>query len=108
MKQTIVLLCLTLLLVPGHVKTVLDGDTFKLYSIGVPAEERVRLLGVDTPERGQPRFDEARDFTTHWLSRGPFTLTVCTRDGFGRLLGTLTRNGDDLSQGLIGAGFTAR
>ena len=36
--------------------TIIDGDTIKLDS-----GDRVRLLGIDTPERGQRCYDEATD-----------------------------------------------
>jgi len=38
----------------GRVTRVIDGDTVELESVG-----RVRLIGVDTPERGEECFDEA-------------------------------------------------
>jgi endonuclease YncB( thermonuclease family) len=37
------------------VHRVIDGDTF------VSANATIRLFGVDTPERGEPCFDEATD-----------------------------------------------
>jgi len=36
---------------------VIDGDTIELEGVG-----RVRLIGVDTPERGEECFDEATDY----------------------------------------------
>lgn len=99
------LLCLALQLLPGHVLRVIDGDTFVLYHVGIPAEERVRVLGINTPERGRPGSVEATTFTRTWLAAGPWTLTACKRDSFGRLLGTATRGPDDLGAQLIGAGL---
>ena len=64
------------------VARTIDGDTVELYT-----GERVRLIGVDTPERGEPGFNEATEFTrnlvegeTVWLS-GSGNDT----DRFGRL-----------------------
>ena len=58
MKSSVVVLlaalCLTVNFQPGAVMDVVDGDTFDLYHVGVPAKERIRVLGVDTPERGKP------------------------------------------------------
>ena len=105
MNQTLLLLCLTMLVLPGHVKRAIDGDTIALYSVGIPNEERVRLLGVNTPERGQPGFEAAKIFTEQWVRAGNFVLTACKRDSFGRLLGTVTRNTDDLGKRLIEAGL---
>lgn len=105
MKQALGLLCLVLTLQPGHVKRILDGDTFVLYHVGVPPEERVRLLGVDTPEKGQAGYDAAAEFTTAWLQAGPSELTTCKRDSFGRVLGVVTRNGESLGQALQAQGL---
>ena len=68
--------------VPATVRRVIDGDTIVLSS-----GERVRFIGIDAPEVGQPRADEATQFvkdrvmdTTIWLeSSGADT------DRFGRL-----------------------
>ena len=102
---SIALLCLVVQLSPEHVSRVIDGDTFVLYHVGVPAEERVRILGIDTPERGKPNSQEAAQFTTRWLHQGAFTLTTCKRDSFGRLLGSVDRRGEFLGAQLIGAGL---
>jgi endonuclease YncB( thermonuclease family) len=48
--MSLLLSCVVLLLTPGHIMRVIDGDTFVLYSVGVPAEERVRVLAVDAAE----------------------------------------------------------
>lgn len=104
----LLLLCLTLLIPPQQVSRVIDGDTFILHHVGVPPEERVRILEIDTPERGQSGFFEARNFTAHWLSLSHFTLQTCKRDSFGRLLATVTRDGASLADALYNAGLGVR
>jgi endonuclease YncB( thermonuclease family) len=101
-------LCLIVTLTPGHVRRVIDGDTFVLHHVGVPAEERVRILGVDTPERFEVGATAATAFTAMWLARGDFTLHACRRDSFGRLLGTVTRGTDSLHVAIIAAGHGVR
>lgn len=94
--------CLSLELTPRYVMRVIDGDTFVLFSIGTPPEERIRILGVDTPERGTgPLADSATAFTTRWLAAGNFTINACKRDSFGRFLATVTRPAQDLADTLI-------
>lgn len=93
--------CLTIQVLPSHVKRVIDGDTFILYSVGVPNEERVRILGVDTPELGMPGADSARAYTIRWLTAGSFVMKACKRDSFGRYLAVITRYSDTLSVDLI-------
>ena len=97
------LACLTLLLSPGHVAKVVDGDTFGLFNVGVSPEERVRVLGVDAAEIRDTLGPAARAFTAEWLGRGPFHLRSCQRDSFGRLLGTVWRGTDTLATALIHA-----
>jgi micrococcal nuclease len=41
----------------GRVTRVIDGDTVEMEGVG-----RVRLIGVDTPERGEECFEEATDY----------------------------------------------
>jgi micrococcal nuclease len=89
----LILLCLTLIIPSTQVRRVLDGDTFALWNVGLGNEERVRVLDIDTPERGQPGFAEATTFTVHWLAVGNFTITACKRDSFGRLLVVVSREG---------------
>ena len=43
------------------VQRVIDGDTFVSGRNRDGSESRVRLFGVDTPERGEPCFEEAAD-----------------------------------------------
>lgn len=103
--STICLICLTLTLQPGHVLRVIDGDTFILYHVGVASEERVRVLGVDTPEMNQVNGPEAKAFTEAWLAKGPFRFMACKRDSFGRYLGNVMRDGDGLAEALIATGL---
>jgi endonuclease YncB( thermonuclease family) len=101
--------CLEVQLTPVHVARTIDGDTFILLAFGVPPEERVRILGVDTPELHDSlttKAREARDYTRAWLADGPFTITTCKRDSFGRYLATVTRGTTDtLAVDLIRAGL---
>lgn len=99
------LLCLALLLTPRHVLRTIDGDTFLVASFGVTNEERIRVLNVDTPERGQPLYAEAGTFTATWLAQGDFTVETCKKDSFGRYLAIVHRGADTLAGDLIRAGL---
>ena len=105
-------LCFTAL---GRAVGFVDGDTFdaelRIWST-VTVHERVRVYGVDTPEKKgatMPAALAAQAFTESWLRLGGFTLRTCGRDSFGRVLGIVTRptsgeGGGGLSDALIGAG----
>ena len=71
-------------LVSGQVTRVLDGDTIEVSGIG-----RIRLVGVDTPERDEPGFDEATDFVraeTSWKNVKADIDDWKPRDIYGRVL----------------------
>jgi endonuclease YncB( thermonuclease family) len=67
----------------GVVQTVEDGDTFTLKS-GV----KVRLIGVNSPDKGQKGFSEASDYLTSQLSNQKVFLEYdrYQDDKYGRIL----------------------
>lgn len=101
------LLCWTVWATPGR---VVDGDTFEARVRiwpGLEAYETVRVLDVDTPEMKGPAREAglaAKRFAEEWLRRGDVEIRACKRDSFGRLLGTVTRHGENLAQELLRAG----
>lgn len=95
--------CLALTLPAAQVARTIDGDTFVLYHVGIPPEERVRVLHVDAVELHDSLGPEARTFTADWLRRGAFTIRTCKRDSFGRLLAVVSRGADTLAADLIAA-----
>lgn len=91
---------------------VVDGDTVDLdvdLGFDIRISERIRLAGVNCPEHGTVRGDNATAYTTQWLAQnGPdFTLrTVKDRkEKFGRLLGTITGKERTLNVDLLTDGF---
>lgn len=68
---------------------VVDGDTIDiLLDLGfkTTAERRVRLLNVDTPERGQVNYKEATDFTKSCVEGKRIYVQTYKSDVFGRYL----------------------
>jgi len=66
------------------VSFVLDGDT-----IAITEGERIRYLGIDTPERNEPFFREATEFNRMLLRDKRITIDICKeepKDKYGRLL----------------------
>lgn len=115
----LVLLCAVYPVTPWR---AIDGDTLEFSSAIVGravispnvaiettvliARERLRLLGIDAPERGTSTAEEATKFLTSWMqnAQGP-TVHACARDAFGRLLGDVTdTRGRGLTADLLGAG----
>ena len=73
----------------GEVTRVVDGDTIRVLYRGT--DESVRLLRIDTPERGQPGFEEATAALRRLVGGREVVLEFETpgveeRDRYGRLL----------------------
>jgi len=73
---------------------VIDGDTCELdidLGIFTHRHERVRIAHIDTPERGQLGWSEARDYLALLLSQGSLLVrTVKDREKYGRFLAEIT------------------
>ncbi len=69
----------------GFVRWVVDGDTVIL-----EGGETVRYVGIDTPEKGEPFYKEARRRNIELVKGKAITLVVCAedpKDKYGRTLG---------------------
>lgn len=87
---------------------VIDGDTIVVDLAG--DEVTVRLLAIDTPERGQPGYAEATEYVERWCARrgGVLDLEYERRrlDKYGRTLAwAWGPDGKLLNRELIDAGL---
>ena len=89
----------------AKVVRIVDGDTIDVLIDGT--KHRVRLFGVDTPERGEPCYNEATERTRQLsgevvrIESGPRT-----EDRYGRLLFYLyTQSGESIDTQLIQEGL---
>lgn len=88
----------------GHVVRVGDGDTIVVRT-GV-REVRVRVQGVDAPERGQPWSSRARKFTADLVGDRDVVLRVQATDQYGRLVAdVLLPDGRNLGDELLRSGL---
>lgn len=95
------------------VTSVVDGDTFKINYKG--KEEKVRLIGVDTPESVHPNSSKnseygkiASNYTKDLIERKNIKLEfdVSQTDKYGRLLAYVyLENGEMLNEKLIKIGY---
>jgi endonuclease YncB( thermonuclease family) len=93
----------------GTVTHIVDGDTLDV-RLTSGKTERIRLIGIDTPERGVCYFSQATArarqlaMSKHVVLRGDPTQD--TRDRYGRLLAYVwLPGGKDLGYQLIAGGF---
>src|SRR5690348_692614 len=66
----------------GRVVGVTDGDTIKVLHNG--KAEKIRLYGIDCPEKGQPFGTRAKQFTLATVFEKEVTVQVKDTDKYGR------------------------
>jgi len=68
----------------GRVVSVIDGDTIEVFLNNRP--ERIRLNGIDCPEKGQAYGTKAKQATSALVFGKEVTLERHGRDKFGRTI----------------------
>ncbi len=86
-----------------RVTRVIDGDTVDVCC----PEARVRLLGIDAPESGEPHSDEAIGMVERLTQGQPIRLEKCEEeaDRYGRLLRHAFVGGTHVNRELVEAGL---
>lgn len=105
-----------------RVVRVVDGDTVDLvlardvdvgFHVTVHATvlQRVRLLDVDTPERGRPGWADAGAYVREWLAAVPaaaLEVETSKSDSFGRYLAVVRTSTACLNHDLVTSGHARR
>ena len=89
-----------------YVKYVIDGDT-----IAIPGGDTVRYLGIDTPERGEPFYREAKYRNRSFVKGKKVTLVFCDKerlDKYGRLLAWVYADGVFVNEALLKEGLARK
>ena len=88
----------------GQVVGVIDGDTIDVLHNG--QAERIRLNGIDCPEKKQARGKKAKQFTPTLAYGKEVTVQVLRKDRHGRTVGDVVlTDGTNLSRELVKAGL---
>lgn len=88
----------------GRVVRVIDGDTVVVLT--APATEvRIRLAGIDAPEKGQPFRQRARQFLASRVAGRVVEISGDSRDRYGRTPGTIWTDGRDINAELVCSGI---
>ncbi len=82
-----------------HIDRVIDGDTV------VAENETIRLLGINTPERGEILYDEAKKFLNDSIFNKSVFLEENGLDRYKRTLAYLNFNGENVNLKLVEEGF---
>lgn len=87
----------------AEVVTVHDGDTLTVR--GATGEQRVRIYGIDCPEKGQPFGDAARSFLRDHAGGRSARLEAIEVDRLDRLVARVEVGGEDVAESLLRAGL---
>lgn len=88
----------------GEVTRVVDGDTLWVKTSTSSKPLKVRIQGIDAPEICQPGGLAARDFLMQKVSGQQVTVTSGARDDYGRTVGTVHWQGQDIGRWLVAQG----
>ncbi len=87
-----------------RVVSVHDGDTLRAIDEG-KAEQRIRLHGIDAPERGQPFGNVARERLAALTMGQAVAVDVEDRDRYGRTVARLEADGLDVCRQMVADGL---
>ncbi len=100
--------------VPGTVERIIDGDTavvtldlgWRVYRMG----ERLRISGLNSPERGTQEGRDAREAARQLLPVGArVTVTSEAKPSFERTVGSITlADGRDFADAMVSLGHGVR
>ena len=88
----------------GRVVGVTDGDTISVMRDGKAV--KVRLAGIDCPEKTQPYGNAAKQFTSNFAFSKDIAVAITDKDRYGRLVGyVISTDGRCLNAELLSAGL---
>ena len=88
----------------GHVVGILDGDTIEVLHNHYP--ERIRLSGIDCPEKGQAYGKKAKHAVSALVFGKQVALQTHGKDKYGRTLAdVLLKDGTNVNQELVKQGW---
>ncbi len=114
MRRAISLLTLTVLVfvfapafadtLTGKVVKVADGDSITVLD-NTNIQHRIRLQGIDAPERKQPYGNASRKHLATLVAGKEVTVKWDKRDRYGRIVGTVFAEGQDMNLDQVKAGM---
>lgn len=90
--------------VSGTVTQVADGDTLTLLAHD-GGTLRVRLAGIDAPEKDQPFGQDARESLAQRVLHRPVTIDLHKKDRYGRHVARVMQAGQDVNLAQVEAGL---
>jgi endonuclease YncB( thermonuclease family) len=88
----------------GRVVKITDGDTFTLLTAD-NRRERIRLAGIDAPEKGQDFSEKSRRHLASLIAGKSVKVEYKTKDMYGRILGTVYAGSVNVNEEMIRSGL---
>ncbi len=90
-------------IITGKVVGVADGDTITVLQNN--REYKIRLYGIDTPEKGQDFGNKAKEVTSGFVFNKEVKVIQKDVDRYGRIVGIVYVGGTCINQEIIRAGY---
>ena len=88
----------------GNVVKIADGDTLTLLTSS-NEQVKIRLAGIDTPEKKQPFGNKAKQALANLAFQKQALIEVETKDRYGRTVGTVFVDGQNINAELVRQGM---
>jgi endonuclease YncB( thermonuclease family) len=82
--------------IQGVVVGVADGDSITVLD-NQNLEHKIRMMGIDAPEKGQPFADASKKSLSDLVYGKPVVVDFNKRDRYRRVIGKVTQNGEDVN-----------
>ncbi|TNB60464.1 thermonuclease [Campylobacter helveticus] len=93
----------------GRVLRVIDGDTIELLvkqeDIKQSPKIKVRLFGIDAPEKKQAFGKEAKEYLSSLILDKEVILIINDKDKYQRFIGTILLNDKDINKEMVKNGY---
>lgn len=90
---------------PGKVVSIIDGDTVVVLDTA-HKQHRIRLAGIDAPEKGQAFGSRAKDYLGSLVHERQVEVLDAKVDVYGRTVSRLLVSGQDVSLAMVKAGMS--
>lgn len=88
----------------GKVVKVIDGDTVDVLTTKAKTV-RVRLFGIDAPERGQAYVNKSRQFLANLIAGKNVFVKENTKDFYSRTLGVIFYDNENINAKMVENGY---
>ncbi len=88
----------------GRVVRIADGDTVSILDAN-NKQHKVRLYGIDSPERDQPFGTAAKKVLMQLVDEKSVGVVVVATDSYGRAVGTLYQQGVNINVAMVANGY---